>query len=152
MNRADVGARGEQVAARYLRKKGFDILERNIHLSHQEIDIIAINKQYIVFAEVKTRVMSPDDANMYNAPAAAVTYRKQEYLLRAARKYLSDNRFKAQPRMDVIEVYLAPDDTLTKSDRFWERMGGWFGPPARKVLKINHIENAFGAHRRRTRS
>ena len=150
MNTADVGARGEQVAARYLRKKGFDILERNVHLSHQEIDIIAINKQYIVFAEVKTRVMSPDQADRYNAPAAAVTYQKQEFLLRATRKYLSGHSFKAQPRMDVIEVYLAPDETLTKSDRFWEHIGGWFGPPARKVLKINHIENAFGAHRRRT--
>ncbi len=149
MNTAEVGARGEQVAARYLRKKGFDILERNIHVSHQEIDIVAISKQYIVFVEVKTRVLSPDSLTRYNAPAAAVTYQKQEFLLRAARAYLSKHNYKVQPRMDVIEVFLAPDESLNKVDRFWEHVGGRFGPPARKVLKINHFENAFGAHKRR---
>lgn len=148
MNRADVGVRGEQAAARYLRRHGYDIIERNLHLSHQEIDIIAINKQYTAFVEVKTRVLDPDMADRYTAPSAAVTYQKQEYLRKAARNYLAKHPSSRQPRMDVIEVYLAPDQYLNQWDRIWERVSGWFGIPQRKVLRINHIENAFGGRHR----
>ncbi len=144
MNTAQTGLRGERVAARYLRKNGYDILERNLHLSHQEIDIIAQNKQFIVFVEVKTRILAPDKADRYTVPSGAVTRQKQEFLLRAARRYLSAHPSRQQPRMDVIEVYLAPEDMLSKKDRFVERVSSVFGTPARKVLKINHIENAFG--------
>ena len=148
MNRADVGARGEQAAARYLRRHGYDVIERNLHLSHQEIDIIAINKQYIAFVEVKTRVLDPESADRYSAPSAAVTYQKQEYLRKAARSYLVGHPSPRQPRMDIIEVYLAPEQHLGRFDRAWERVSGWFGIPQRKVLKINHIENAFGSRHR----
>lgn len=148
MNRADVGARGEQAAARYLRRHGYDIMERNLHLSHQEIDIIAINRQYTAFVEVKTRVLDPELADRYSAPASAVTYQKQEHLRRAARSYLAKHPSTRQPRMDVIEVYLAPEQHLSRLDRAWERISGWFGIPQRKVLKIHHIENAFGGRRR----
>ena len=93
--------------------------------------------------------MDPKDADRYHAPAAAVTYQKQEHLLRAAKRYISQNHVTAQPRMDVIEVYLAPEQALTAWNRFTERIGAFFGPPARKALKIHHIENAFGAGGRR---
>lgn len=150
MNKADVGAWGEKAATRYMRRKGFDIIEKNIHLSHQEIDIIALNRQYIVFVEVKTRVMDPNRANRFNAPGSAVTYDKQAHLLRAARRYLAEHTFSQQPRMDVIEIYLCPQDSVSGTARLWERFTGWFGVPHRKILKINHIENAFGAHGHRS--
>ena len=146
MNKAQVGKRGEQVAARYLRRHGYDILERNLHISHEEIDIIAINKQCIAFVEVKTRTMRPEDADRLSAPASAVTYAKQEHLIRAANAYLAKNYCKLQPRMDVIEVYLSPEKDLRAIDRLLERMAALFGIPYRRVLHINHIENAFGAH------
>ena len=146
MNKLLVGKRGEKVAASYLKKRGYEILERNVHVSHKEIDIIAINRECIAFVEVKTRVRTPESADCYNAPAAAVTLQKQAHLLRAARTYLSKNEYHLQPRMDVIEVYLAPDDTLSPFELFWEKLSGAFGVPCRKVLLINHIENAFGMH------
>lgn len=146
MNKALVGKRGESVAASYLKKHGYEILERNLHVSHQEIDIIAVNREAIVFVEVKTRIRTPESADCYTAPAAAVTYQKQSHLLRAARTYLSKNNYQLQPRMDVIEVFLAPDDALSPTERFWEKLSGAFGVPHRKVLLINHIENAFGMH------
>lgn len=147
MNKAQVGKRGEQVAAAYLKKHGFQVLEKNLHVSHQEIDIIAVNRSCIVFVEVKTRIQTPETADRYSTPAAAVTQAKQAHLLRAAQKYIANhNKYELQPRMDVIEVFLAPDEVLRKSDRFWESVSTLFGIPQRKVLKINHIENAFGMH------
>ena len=144
MNKAQVGKRGEQVAARYLKKHGYDIVERNIHISHQEIDIVAINKECIAFVEVKTRILDPTKKDLYSVPAAAVTANKQTFLLKAASKYLSDHRYDLQPRMDVIEVYLAQDHQISHLSRIWEKLTALFGTPQRKVLDVNHIINAFG--------
>ena len=146
MNKAQVGKLGERLAAKYLRRHGYDILERNIHVSHEEIDIIAINKQYIAFVEVKTRVSRPENADYLSAPASAVTIKKQEHLLRAARAYLAKSSFSLQPRMDIIEVYLTPDSDLSKKDKCIEKISCIFGLPRRPALLINHIENAFGVH------
>ena len=146
MNKAQVGKFGEKVAAKYLRRHGYEIIERNLHISHEEIDIIAVNKQCIAFVEVKTRTVRPEDTDRFSAPASAVTYKKQEHLLRAARTYLANNTYPLQPRMDVIEVYLAPDGDLNSIEKWIEKIGGMFGMPYRRVLHINHIENAFGIH------
>ena len=146
MNKAQVGKRGERAAARYLRRHGYDILERNIHLSHEEIDIIAINRECIAFVEVKTRVMRPEDADRYSAPASAVTYTKQAHLLRAASTYIAKHGISLQPRMDVIEVYLTPAEDLNSLDKWLEKISGAFGAPYRRILQIHHIENAFGVH------
>ena len=146
MNKAQVGKRGEQVAAKYLQRHGYDVLERNLHVSHQEIDIIAANKQYIAFVEVKTRIGRPEDADVYSAPASAVTYQKQTHLLRAAHTYLAKSNCNMHPRMDVIEVYLAPEKDLKTADKLIEKITGMFGTPHRRVLHIHHIENAFGVH------
>ncbi len=146
MNKAQVGKCGEQVAAKYLRRHGYEILERNLHVSHEEIDIIAINMHCIAFVEVKTRIKRPEESDRYSAPASAVTYKKQEHLLRAAKAYLSRNSCSLQPRMDVIEVYLSPDEDLRKIDMLIERITALLGTPYRRVLHINHIENAFGVH------
>ncbi len=144
MNKAQVGKRGEQIAARYLKRHGYDIIERNIHVSHQEIDIIAINRECIAFVEVKTRVLDPGRADRYTAPAAAVNVEKRRFLLKAASAYMAEHGYELQPRMDVVEVYLAPDHQIQALSRFWEKLTGFVGVPQRKVLRINHIENAFG--------
>lgn len=128
MTTTEIGRRGEQIAEKYLKQCGYKILERNKHESHNEIDLIAINKEYILFVEVKTRSASlANDLYLpYGTPAAAVDRKKQLRTVRAAQAYLLSNGSKGkQPRMDVIEVYL---DKYTG-----------------KTLKINHIPDAFGA-------
>ncbi len=125
----DVGSLGESIAAKFLKKSKYKILERNIHLSHNEIDIIALNKKegIIVFAEVKARSLSKAFNSLpFGSPAAAVTKSKQARTIAAARAYLSANikLCKYQPRFDVIEVLVSKE--------------------SKKLLKINHIENAFG--------
>ena len=146
MNKAQVGKRGEQIAAKYLRRNGYDVIEKNLHISHEELDIIAVNKDTIAFVEVKTRTGYPEQADYLSAPASAVTYKKQEHLLRAANTYLAKNACSLQPRMDVIEVYLTPDSCLRPIDKLIEKITALFGVPCRRALHVNHIENAFGAH------
>ena len=121
----DVGRFGEKLAARYLKKKGFKILETNRHQSHNEIDIIASDQEYILFVEVKTRSVEEDLYSPYGSPASAVTKGKQRRTVMAAQQYLRQHYEPTkQPRMDVIEVYLKKG--------------------TKKVLDIHHIPNAYG--------
>ena len=123
----EVGRYGESVACYYLQSKKFKILETNYYSSHNEIDIIAENKKYIIFVEVKTRSFRNMQDLEYGTPAMAVTASKQKRTLAAAQAYLLENPSNKTPRLDVIEVYLSkPRD----------------GSPV-EVLKINHMEDAF---------
>lgn len=108
------GARGERLAADYLRGRGFTIVLLNFRTRMGEIDIIARGGEYLVFAEVKTR--KPGGPR----PAEYVGARKQARLILAAQEYLGANPTGLQPRFDVIEVIMR---------------GG--------AADINHIENAF---------
>ena len=125
LSRSEIGKHGENIACKFLKKEGYKIVEQNRHESHKEIDIIASNRDYIAFVEVKTRSVDDDLFNPYGTPASAVTYSKREKLISAARSYLRSNPTDKQPRMDVIEVYLKKG--------------------TKKVLKINHFENAYHA-------
>ena len=127
MNTKDIGNIGENAAAKFLKKNKYKILERNLHVSHNELDIIAIDKKQriISFIEVKARTADSNLYSRFGTPAGAVTRSKQQRTVEAARGYLYTNKkfSKFQARFDVIEVY------LDKSDL--------------SILKINHIENAF---------
>ena len=126
-----VGSLGEDAAVEFLRKNGYTIKERNLHLSHNELDIVAEDKDYIVFFEVKTRSYSNDDLlSDYGTPGTAVDKKKRSDTIKASRVYLSKHSTKKQPRIDVIEVYLNQSADITDSS----------------VVKINHIRNAFGAN------
>ena len=121
----EIGRYGEAAAVSYLKSKKYKILEQNYFASHNEIDIIAENKQYIIFVEVKSRSCVDPNAMLFGTPGEAVTYSKQKRTLQAAHTYLNEHKTKKTPRLDVIEVYLAKD--------------------SHEIIKINHIENAFFA-------
>ena len=125
MTTTEIGRYGEKLAAKYLKKNRYKIIAKNSHQSHNELDIVAVNKDYIVFVEVKTRSVGEDLYSEYGTPAEAVTLSKQKRLISAAKSFLSKNKkyYKKQPRMDVIEVYLSKENA--------------------RSLKINHYENAF---------
>ena len=75
----EIGNIGELAAVKFLRKNGYKILERNYVAAGYEIDIIAENRDYTVFTEVKTRTLgaqSPKEAR----PASSVTPEKQRKL------------------------------------------------------------------------
>ena len=97
--RSELGDRGENRAARFLRNKGYKILLRNFDSGAGEIDIIARDGKTLVFVEVKTR--SYDDPT----PEDQVNERKQHQLTKAAKVYLTRYGFPQPPaRFDVVAV------------------------------------------------
>ena len=95
-----LGPWGEAAAAAYLRKKGFRIEAMNYRTRLGEIDIIAADRRYLIFCEVKLR-KSADFA----AAREFVDTRKQQRLRTAAELYLAQNGIEAPARFDVAEVY-----------------------------------------------
>ena len=116
------GKWGEIYAARMFRDKGdYELIACDYRVRGGEIDLIAIHKELLVCAEVKTR-----GKNAIGEPREWVTEAKRRRLITAAKLFLAQDGRRLQPRFDVVEVWL--DDSRL--------------PPA--LLKINHIENAFG--------
>ncbi len=115
------GVIGETIAARFLRDKKYIILAANYRCRFGEIDIIAADRSYIAFVEVKTR-----RADALYTPREAVTIAKQRRIMQTASMYLSHNPIERQPRFDVIEVVTATDDPMN-------------------VVELNHIIGAYEA-------
>ncbi len=98
----NLGARGERVAARFLKRARYRILTRNYRCPAGEIDIIAADGDMLVFVEVKTRC-----SNESADPEINVTHTKQRQIERVARYYVQSRSAHAQPcRFDVVSVVL----------------------------------------------
>ena len=80
-----IGDKGEEYTAKYLKKHGYRIVTRNYRKRYGEIDIVAENKEYVVFVEVKTR-----HENSMTQPVDAVDKRKQMRLIKTASAFLSE--------------------------------------------------------------
>ena len=115
-DRRALGRWGEQQAAEYLRRKGWRIVCMNYAGRFGEIDIIARDRRYLIFVEVKLR----KNADFAQA-REFVTSAKQRRIGLTARLWLASHPTELQPRFDVVEVYAAQG----------------------QVQQINHIENAF---------
>lgn len=102
-----LGSWGEAAAAEYLRRKHYNIEAVHYYSRFGEIDIIARNREYLVFVEVKLR------KNAHFAKAREYVNRgKQDKIRMTASIYLSQNPTVLQPRFDVIEIY-APEGVET---------------------------------------
>jgi putative endonuclease len=95
-----LGRQGEQAAAEFLHRAGFQVLERNWRCSEGEIDIVAADRRVLVACEVKTR-----SSERYGTPLEAVTPKKRSRLRRlAVRWVLANGVLFDEVRVDVIEV------------------------------------------------
>ncbi|HWP79500.1 MAG TPA: YraN family protein [Candidatus Acidoferrum sp.] len=121
MNTKEKGRFGERAAAQYLTEHGYHIRERNFRSRHGEIDLVADDGETLIFVEVKARAGA--------RPAEAVNYTKQRRFIFTARYYLAKTPTKLKTRLDIVEVFFTEAQNELR------------------VLKINHIENAFGAGR-----
>jgi len=110
-----LGRIGEKSAGKYLRKKGYKIIEKNYTTKIGEVDLIALYGDLLVFIEVKTR-----SSMAYGNPGDAVDYHKQRKYVLLAKEYLMVKKeYREKPvRFDVVEI-----------------LNG----------EINHIESAFFA-------
>ena len=118
VNKRKVGAEYEQLASDYLVDHEYTVVERNLTTPYGEIDIIAENKNYIVFVEVKTR-----HKDSMTSAADAVNRQKQIRIIKTASLYLAENETEKFCRFDVCEVYVNSDNL--------------------KLVDINYIEAAF---------
>jgi len=99
--RKPLWVRGEDAAARFLRRAGYRILERNVRLGRNEVDIIARDGDTTVFVEVRTRATEDDVP-----PEDSVGLVKQSHLRQAARHYLLQHGREHYYRFDVVAVLM----------------------------------------------
>jgi putative endonuclease len=110
------GRDGENLAERFLKKKGYVLVERNYRCRDGEVDLIVLDRKTVVFVEVKTR-----SDHSFGNPLEAVERRKQQKMIRAAQSFLAQKKLQNRDaRFDVIGI-------------------SWFGSKP----SVEHIENAF---------
>ncbi|MEA2020700.1 MAG: YraN family protein [Patescibacteria group bacterium] len=99
--KSQIGARGENLAEKYLKKRGYQIIERNWQYKGRgEIDIIARDKDTLVFVEVRVR-----GPNSYQTPQESVTSEKLHVLKRTAQIYQKVQSKEKEPlRIDLVAV------------------------------------------------
>ena len=114
----EIGQRGEKLAGDFLRRKGMKIIRRNYRFDRGEIDIICMDKETLVFAEVKTRTN-----RQYGTPIEAVSEKKAAQIRKVAEGFLMEesNGLEFQEiRFDIVGILLEGNEEI-----------------------IEHIENAF---------
>ncbi len=116
----ELGETGEEIAVKYLRNKGYRILERNWRYGHKEIDIIARDneKNELVIVEVKTR-----KGRHMLPPGDMITLSKQRFLINAADAYIRWHAIETDTRFDVILI-----SVLKNGEHFLEHIPEAFYP------------------------
>ena len=119
MNRQEVGKLGEKLAQEFLKRKGYHILMTGFRCREGEIDIIAQQKDYLVFVEVRTR-----SSLRFGTPEESITQNKKEKLITSALTYISTHQnIPSLWRIDVVAIEIDPKG---------------------KAKRIELIENAIG--------
>jgi len=111
----ELGKKGEELAARYLIKKGYKIRHKNWRYRHEELDIVAFYDKQLIVVEVKSRT-----SDFYEHPHDAVTLKKQKYIIDATEAYIQKYDIHEETRFDVISVVFS-----------------------KQSYTIDHIEDAF---------
>lgn len=97
----DLGRKGELLAQKYLKEKGYSIIHTNWRFGKDEIDIVAMDGNELVIVEVKTR-----STDLYGDPEESVDHNKEKYLIRATESYLVENELDVESRIDIISIIL----------------------------------------------
>jgi putative endonuclease len=102
--RKELGKKGEEMALRFLKKNGYRIYARNYVCKMGEVDIIAKEKDTLVFIEVKTRT-----STVFGPPQLAVNSAKQMQLSKVALYFLKEKGLEdVKARFDVVAILLGP--------------------------------------------
>lgn len=111
----EIGKKGEELALRFVKDKGFKIRNINWRFKKNEIDIIAEKNNFLVVIEVKTRT-----SEYFENPKEAVTISKQKFIIKATEAYINEFNVDLETRFDIIAVTILGNE-----------------------IKIEHIEDAF---------
>ncbi|MDP5121082.1 MAG: YraN family protein [Spirosomaceae bacterium] len=103
-DKQDQGQTGEDMAAAFLENKGFKILERNFRAGQSEIDIVTMDKECLVFVEVRLRKNAD-----YGLPEQSMSKAKMNALKRGAESYMRKRSWLGDVRFDFIAIIQKPD-------------------------------------------
>jgi len=104
MQKKELGQKGEEFALRFLKKRGYQIIQKNYVCKMGEMDIIAKEKDTLVFIEVKTRT-----STTFGPPQLAVNPKKQSQMSKVALNFLKEKKLEdVKARFDVVAILLGP--------------------------------------------
>lgn len=95
----EIGKIGEEIALKFLKNLGYEVLELNWRFKKLEIDIIAKDGDTLVVVEVKTR-----KSDAFGAPDVFVDRKKQRFLIKAINEYVNQKQFDNEIRFDIISI------------------------------------------------
>jgi len=101
------GTEGENLAAEFLKNKGWEIVARNYRYGHAEIDLIIQRDNWTIFVEVKTRSSSE-----YGEPEEFVDERKARLIYGAAEEYIFSTNWQGHVRFDVVSVKVGTETEI----------------------------------------
>ena len=114
----ELGQQGEDIAAKFLMKKGYKILDRNWRHHHLELDIVAMDGDMLVVVEVKTRY-----SDEYGEPDLAVNKSKQKRIIASADAYIVQHDMDVETRFDIISIILGKETVIEHiEDAFYPTM------------------------------
>ena len=105
----ELGKKGELLAKRFLENKGYSILDSNWRHEKDELDLVAMDRDELVFVEVKTR-----RSDVFGEPEEDVAPAKEKSLIRAAEAYLDEKDLDIDSRFDIVSIILNRDQTQIK--------------------------------------
>lgn len=122
--RANLGRRGEDVAAAHLAGLGWEIITRNWRTRAGELDIVARDGEWLVFVEVRARRAGRRGAApLAGTPEESVTSRKQRQLIAMSEAYLFQFPCVGPVRIDVIALEFAADNSVTRLNHIRDAVG-----------------------------
>jgi putative endonuclease len=120
VDRKALGALGEKRAVEFLKKRKYRILETNFRCRGGEIDIVAQEKDYLVFVEVRTRA-----SDTFGTPEESVTPAKKERLISAALTYLQTHvNLPSLWRFDVVAIETSQEGQLSRIELIQNAISG----------------------------
>ena len=128
--RRRLGAKGERLAAQHLEARGCEVIARNFRTRFGELDLVARDERFLVFCEVKTRIVlgtgrSPRTANPLG-PFASIGLRKQRQVRAMAREWLAQG---------LVEGARPPEIRFDAIGISFDASG--------RLLSLEHLEAAF---------
>ena len=137
-----IGQKGEELAAKIMREKGFRVVDMNWKFGHLEMDVIAVSRKEIAFVEVKTRTTSYGGKR----PEEFVDELKRRRMAAAANAYIKFHKIELTPRFDIIGITM---DATTHEVKEITHLEDAFLPPQRTIGKSSFSGQGRWKHRNR---
>lgn len=136
-----IGIKGEEEAAKMLEEKGYTVLEHNWRLGHFEIDLIAENKQEIVFVEVKARTTMFGNIR----PEEYVDEAKKKRMITSGNAFIKHNKSAKSLRFDIIGIVVDPK---TMEVMYRSHIEDAFQPTTRAITNGSHSAGWLWGHKK----